>query len=557
MLSAHVIITRLLHAQLPECGTFVTVDNFRQACEDVKNDSDVPPSLKIYAESMFNLLCANTSLDAGPSGEEPITATCLLDFYTMRLGMHITEYLDLRTCLSLSLLSKGFDKAFVDIHLGLDSESWIDAYCTFGLESSSRDVLRLHRRGLWWALRRMRKIQLALRCGGRDKTRECITSLRNTVACVYSLANKRKKRGIGEDGRRRERVNEMYFLDVVKSVPHSLLPMLPRMSTVLPVLSRTFNDACSGMWENNNHDLVFRLLNHKVAGPLRMTQEEVQRVATSATPRRSIALKVLYVNTCLRFFSFHLFMFRDCKKVYSRTYRKSDPDRPGTDYTFTESQFLPFCRDANDENNKYYSHYCTVELETTFQRHDTPGHFNFVKEFTISMLSYDWTSGCCPCGNIQFLRAQNHAHLFDRGMDTQECRSSQFPGREMFLHLQLRTQLLGFLRRDSMSHAHSWHGGRNSTFCFFKPGKIAHVIFFIGRNLHSLSETFMRCPRLQGVHYEEVVEQIMRYPNPNPFRTRSDEVINWNRPVINRSGPVMNRNILVIDGNRPAKRQRR
>ena len=527
MLSAHVIITRLLHAQLPECGTFVTVDNFRQACEDVKNDSDVPPSLKIYAESMFNLLCANTSLDAGPSGEEPITATCLLDFYTMRLGMHITEYLDLRTCLSLSLLSKGFDKAFVDIHLGLDSESWIDAYCTFGLESSSRDVLRLHRQGHWTALRRMRKIQHALRCGGRDWTRECIISLRNTVACVYSLANKRKKRGFGADGRRRERINEMYFLDVVKSVPHSLLQMLPRMSTVLPVLSKSFNSAYVDLWKSNT--LAFRCINRGVAGPLKLTEEQVGRVLNAKRARSSIYMRILYVNTCLRFFSFHLFLLRGRKTIYSRTFECADPDHPGKTYSFTESQFLPFDRDLDDSR---YTNYRQEDKETTSQRHDTPGHFNFVKEFTISMISYMWSSRECPCGHIKFLQDMKHDHLFGVGLANKRCRQKPFSSDDaMSSHLQTRTQLRHNLRPVyDVQVDREWHKGTSGPFSFYYPSQIAHMIFFIARDMHKLSEEFLCRPRIQGVYYENLENRVKNYTAPGRFYLDSDAVVNWDGP---------------------------
>ena len=95
------------------------------------------------------------------------------------------------------------------------------------------------------------------------------------------------------------------------------------------------------------NDLAFKCVNHNVAGPLRLSDDQVQHVLSDATARLNVSLRVLYVNTCLLLFSFHLFLLRDQKTLYCRTFQKFDRENSGGDYAFTRSKFCPF--DQGDE----------------------------------------------------------------------------------------------------------------------------------------------------------------------------------------------------------------
>ena len=95
--------------EVQEGNTHIEVgENFRLALENVKNDTDVPPSFKNYAELLFNFICTNSSLGAYQSRQECWSSASLLGLYTCANGMVISRYLDLKDCSSLSLLSKEF-----------------------------------------------------------------------------------------------------------------------------------------------------------------------------------------------------------------------------------------------------------------------------------------------------------------------------------------------------------------------------------------------------------------------------------------------------------------
>ena len=532
VVSARDILARLLHVPVDQnledaANTEEAKEalcSLRGAYERIEGDSNIPATFKKYAENIL-CLCGKKSKSLCRIQQKQ----SLLEFYSIQIGITICKYLNLRECLSLSLLSKSFHKVFLQIHLGLGSESWIRAYCTFGLENSSRSVLQLHNpnRGMialphWvrddrfqrnvWSDANSKMLLLRRSIIGMPRElrgiHDRIIALRNTVGCLHMLAKKRRDRGVRAITKQMPaHINAAYFLEVLKTVRHLYHHMLPKSLIAVSLMAKEFNSTCNKICE----DRVFLrwYVNQYVDLRLVLDDDDIRERVMTCRNQCSVAARIFYVNTSLCFFSFHLFMFWRRRIVYSRTFNNTE-----TREIFLQRQFVPF--DRREHDLPYYGDYSEETKETTVHGHHMPRHLNFVRNFTLSMLNYDWDSQRCPCGHNAFLRHMGFSNTFPprRGRGRNEhntrCRPDFFQLPHFMDHLQLETGLTLDCHptRDGGDEV-LWLSGPEATLSFYHEKKIAHVLMIIARQRFHLSDKFLTNPRIQRVDYDSLHRRML------------------------------------------------